>query len=166
MVKIVKIDYFCTVNECLTIYTVRSYVVAPILVAGQHYPQRPEAEIRRNELFCGHGVCLVPDVCLCTLSVDLHSVEYYSVSGIYAGSYTALAVVGQHILLIYHIICRKYLLYTVVTPKQEDAVPGRRREHHGAPLTRKAFEAYFREEKPWLDSNFKITGFGGIEKYY
>ncbi len=70
---------------------------------------------------------------------------------------TALAVVGQHVLLIYHIICRKYLLYAVVTPKREEVAMGRRREHHGAPLTRKVFEAYFRKEKPWLDSNFKIT---------
>ncbi len=70
---------------------------------------------------------------------------------------TALAVVGQHVLLIYHIICRKYLLYAVVAPKREEPAQGKRREHHGAPLTRKAFEEYFRAERPWLDNNFKIT---------
>ncbi len=69
----------------------------------------------------------------------------------------ALAVVGQHVLLIYHIICRKYLLYAVATTKREEPTQGKRREHRGAPLTRKAFEEYFRAERPWLDSNFKIT---------
>lgn len=78
-----------------------------------------------------------------------------------------IAVIGQHLLFTYHIVRRLYLLYVIHTVK---ATPGRetaltpsggkipqRRQHDGEPLTRKKIETYFRNEKPYVNPDFKIT---------
>lgn len=70
---------------------------------------------------------------------------------------TAFCVLGQHILLIYHIIRRKYLLYAVAAAKSGEETDSLRRKYHGKPLSRKRLDEYFRHEKPWLRQDFKIT---------
>lgn len=94
----------------------------------------------------------------------------------------ACAIAFQHVLLSYHIIRRKYRLYT--TPENaagQDAVAAAEaapqtdmepadspesapeppakppRRHHSGKLTRVRLEAYFRHEKPWLDPACKIA---------
>lgn len=114
----------------------------------------------------------------------------------------ACAIAFQHVLLSYHIIRRKYRLYTMpestvgqtrLTPvevitntitnaveaaesatnaartpvsatnvaetpenaSESDSKPLRR--HHSGKLSRKHFEAYFRDKKPWLNPTCKIT---------
>lgn len=77
------------------------------------------------------------------------------------------AVIGQHLLLTYHIIRRKYLMYVIhpgqMMNKELNPIPSPsrdeklRREHHGIPLTGRKLETYFRREKPYLKSEFKIT---------
>lgn len=89
------------------------------------------------------------------------------------------AMAFQHVLLSYHIIRRKYRLYAAApgqspvaaleaalgtaedTEENPEATPGReskpqRRQHNGI-LERNHFEAYFREEKPWLNPACKIA---------
>lgn len=97
------------------------------------------------------------------------------------------AMALQHVLLSYHIIRRKYRLYaaapaevsvqsavaaleaaldtaedTTEAPEETpEATPAgdpkpQRRQHNGI-LERNHFEAYFREEKPWLNPDCKIT---------
>jgi AraC-like DNA-binding protein len=64
---------------------------------------------------------------------------------------------GMYVLLTYHVIRRKYLLYTIRKAiKTENRKSGRRRMHAGK-LTRERLENLFREEKPYLNSAFKIT---------
>lgn len=93
----------------------------------------------------------------------------------------ACAIAFQHVLLSYHIIRRKYRLYTMpestdeqeviidiedmetVTDMEEtpeifprlSAIPARR--HHKGKLTRSRFENYFRENKPWLNPACRIS---------
>ena len=94
----------------------------------------------------------------------------------------ACAIAFQHVLLSYHIIRRKYRLYslpdndarqgavsiieaapqtqpeTTDNPEsalQPDSKPPRR--HHSGKLTRVRLEAYFRHEKPWIDPACKIA---------
>lgn len=96
----------------------------------------------------------------------------------------ACAMAFQHVLLSYHIIRRKYRLYTMseITAEQvsftpievitetvmnatetelpesasePDSKPSRR--HHSGKLNRTHFEAYFRDKKPWLNPACKIT---------
>lgn len=98
----------------------------------------------------------------------------------------ACAIAFQHVLLSYHIIRRKYRLYTtpdnatrqgavtiMKAATQPDAEPTTEpadslesapeppakppRRHHSGKLTRIGLEAYFRHEKPWLDPACKIT---------
>lgn len=79
----------------------------------------------------------------------------------------ATAVVGQHLLFTYHIIRRQYLMYVVHTPLSAlspvhlSVTDGRaacqRRQHNGQPLTRRRLDTYFRNEKPYLNMDFKIT---------
>lgn len=94
----------------------------------------------------------------------------------------ACAIAFQHVLLSYHIIRRKYRLYTmpentagqgvlnaveVITETITDAAetpesapePDSRplRRHHSGKLSRARFEAYFRDKKPWLNPACKIT---------
>lgn len=92
----------------------------------------------------------------------------------------AAAIAFQHVLLSYHVIRRKYRLYTVQDEAEEAAeemsVPSRReasaaaaapvqplpaakprRRHHRGKLERASFEAYFREQKPWLSPDCKIA---------
>jgi AraC-like DNA-binding protein len=71
----------------------------------------------------------------------------------------ALCISGQFILLTFHIIRRKYLLYTIHTePESEESEEnkGGRRLHAGK-LTRRRLNTYFREQKPYLQGDFKIT---------
>ncbi|WP_106831505.1 hypothetical protein [Parabacteroides pacaensis] len=94
----------------------------------------------------------------------------------------AAAIAIQHVLLSYHIIRRKYRLYAALvnasvqspvaaleaalgtaenTEENPEATPEpepkpQRRQHNGM-LERKHFEAYFREEKPWLNPGCKIA---------
>lgn len=98
----------------------------------------------------------------------------------------ACAIAFQHVLLSYHIIRRKYRLYTtpdnaagqgavtiMEAATQPDAEPTTEpadspesapeppakppRRHHSGKLTRVRLEAYFRHEKPWLDPGCKIA---------
>lgn len=89
------------------------------------------------------------------------------------------AMALQHVLLSYHIIRRKYRLYAAApgqspvaaleaalgtaedTEENPEATAGRepkpqRRQHNGI-LERNHFEAYFREQKPWLNPACKIA---------
>jgi AraC-like DNA-binding protein len=89
-----------------------------------------------------------------------------------ASAYTAVAalgVSGQYILLTFHIIRRKYRLYAVHpepeaddTPEtvenEESGEPKDVRRLHAGKLTRRRLNAYFREQKPYLQANLKITG--------
>lgn len=75
---------------------------------------------------------------------------------------SVIAIIMQHILLTYHIVRRQYSLYMIpdkiknkYQPK-ENADTSQRRRHFGK-ITRKKLEAYFRYEKPYLRSDFKIT---------
>lgn len=93
----------------------------------------------------------------------------------------ALAMAFQHVLLSYHIIRRKYRLYTLPdhiaeqgAVTQTETTPGAGveavdtesvpasgtkppRRHHSGKLSRVRFEAYFRDKKPWLDPACKIA---------
>ena len=94
----------------------------------------------------------------------------------------ACAIAFQHVLLSYHIIRRKYRLYTTPdNPARKDAVASGEaapqtapettdnpesaqqpnatppRRHHSGKLSRGRLEAYFRHEKPWLDPACKIA---------
>ncbi len=71
-------------------------------------------------------------------------------------------IITQHILLTYHIVKRKYLLFRVHEPSgpeyKPDPAPTRKeRRRHTGTLSRKRLESYFREQKPWLDPHFRIT---------
>lgn len=92
----------------------------------------------------------------------------------------AAAIAFQHVLLSYHVIRRKYRLYTVQdeageaagempaplrpeaspaaeTPAQLPSAARPRRRHHSGRLERASFEAYFREQKSWLSPDCKIA---------
>ena len=92
----------------------------------------------------------------------------------------AAAIAFQHVLLSYHVIRRKYRLYTVQdeageaagempaplwpeaspaaeAPAQPPSAARPRRRHHSGRLERASFEAYFREQKPWLSPDCKIA---------
>ncbi len=79
----------------------------------------------------------------------------------------ALCIIVQEILLTYHVIRRQYLSY-----KTSDLFPaaGKKSENNGlidkqrlapdhahGPLSRKAFENYLSQKKPYLDPDFKLT---------
>ena len=69
----------------------------------------------------------------------------------------ALGSSGLYVLLTYHIIRRKYLLYSLhpVTQRIRNKKTGRR--VFSGELTRERLERWFREKKPYLNSEFKIT---------
>lgn len=92
------------------------------------------------------------------------------------------AMAFQHVLLSYHIIRRKYRLYTIpdnvagpgavtiteIAPQwqtetadslESAPAPGSkpRRRHHSGKLSRVLLETYFQNEKPWLDPACKIA---------
>ena len=90
------------------------------------------------------------------------------------------AMAFQHVLLSYHIIRRKYQPYSVPQNRtaqsteiqteaaslieetdstESDPEPETKpqRRHHSGKLSRVRFEAYFRNEKPWLDPTCKIA---------
>jgi AraC-like DNA-binding protein len=84
----------------------------------------------------------------------------------------SICVSGQFILLTYHIIRRKYLLYAAQTKAEEKAeadgrVGGVELKEQDAPndarrlrsdnLSRRSLNAWFRNEKPYLKTDFKIT---------
>lgn len=82
---------------------------------------------------------------------------------------SALFIISQQILLTWHIIRRKYLLYVdipkpveVKQPSEEPAKEDTEQEekeirYHYGKINRKILEGYFRREKPYLNSDFKIT---------
>lgn len=74
-----------------------------------------------------------------------------------------VVTVAQHILLTYHVIRRKYVFYLLqdhdkneCCSERNEHTPPQRRRHYGK-ITRKKFESYFRNEKPYLRADFKIT---------
>lgn len=87
----------------------------------------------------------------------------------------ALSIAAQHILLSYHIIRRDYLPYIIVEKKQkqpDDAIKEQpqppqkqsketevklpRRQHSGK-LNRRRFESFIRNNKPYLNPDYKMT---------
>jgi AraC-like DNA-binding protein len=87
--------------------------------------------------------------------------------------WTAIAafnISGQMIVLTFHIVRRRYQPYAV-HPEQEEEVKTKEevekneeseeqeddRRFHSGKLTRRRVNAYFREEKPYLRADFKIT---------
>jgi AraC-like DNA-binding protein len=84
---------------------------------------------------------------------------------IFAGIWGVVAALGvfvQFILLTYHIIRRKYLLYTKIynetsTDRQEMEPDKSGRRIFSGKLTREGLEEWFRDEKPYLKADFKIT---------
>ena len=87
------------------------------------------------------------------------------ISSIYT-AITAIVITGQYMLLTFNIIRRKYLLYALHSEPDDNAdseakrskpaVTGERRLHTGK-LTRSRLNVYFREHKPYLRADFKIT---------
>ena len=73
----------------------------------------------------------------------------------------AFAIAAQHILLSYHIIRRKYLLYAVSekpAPKPPQASPQKKeRRYHSGKISQERLEGYFRTQKPYLNPDYKIT---------
>ena len=80
----------------------------------------------------------------------------------------AISIITQHLLITYHIILREYLLYAIRRePDEEDegngssdgaAIAGKpHRKFHSGTITHQKLEAYFRKEKPYLDTKFKIA---------
>ena len=71
--------------------------------------------------------------------------------------YASSGASGLYVLLTYHIIRRKYLLYAVYPAERKPAsTEGRYRKYRGQ-LTPEKIETFFRENKPYLNANFKIT---------
>lgn len=74
--------------------------------------------------------------------------------------WSAVGITFQYILLTYHIVRRNYLLYVVREEpgNREEAGNGKtteRRQHSGS-ITHRKLTAYFRNEKPYLRTNFGI----------
>ena len=88
-----------------------------------------------------------------------------AISSVYT-AITAFVITGQFLLLTFHIIRRKYLLYALPAGSNDNADPdaekkktediGRRRMHSGK-LTRSRLNTYFREQKPYLRKDYKIA---------
>lgn len=88
------------------------------------------------------------------------------VSSVYT-AITAFVVTGQYILLTFHIIRRKYLLYTLhAEPEVHDGLEAEDGEHEGqkverriysGKLTRRRLTVYFRDQKPYLQPDYKIS---------
>ena len=88
----------------------------------------------------------------------------------------ALSIAMQHVLLAYHVMRRDYVPYIITekTPKQpkatkkhvpqteEQAVETKEkakapRKQHSGKLNRRRFESFIRNEKPYLNPDYKIT---------
>ena len=72
----------------------------------------------------------------------------------------AFSIAGQHVLLSYHIIRRKYLLYAVSdkpAPKPQQTPHKRGRRHYTGKISRQRLENYFRSEKPHLNPAYRIA---------
>ncbi|GHU60298.1 hypothetical protein FACS189411_17630 [Bacteroidia bacterium] len=82
----------------------------------------------------------------------------------------AFNISGQMIVLTFHIIRRRYLPYAVHPEPEEEAETKQEveeneesgeqeddRRFHSGKLTRRRVNAYFRKEKPYLQTDFKIT---------
>ncbi|GHU79459.1 hypothetical protein FACS1894145_3660 [Bacteroidia bacterium] len=84
---------------------------------------------------------------------------------------TTFCMSGQYIVLTFHIVRRRYLPY-VVYPEPEEEVETKEEEvekeeesgeqeddrrFHSGKLTRQRVNAYFRKEKPYQQTDFKIT---------
>ena len=77
----------------------------------------------------------------------------------------ALIITGQHIVIAYYIIRRQFLPYAV-EPEHKKWEPDKdsgfksgkwKKDNKRKALTKKNFETYISERKPYLDSNLKIT---------
>jgi len=70
---------------------------------------------------------------------------------------TSFGSSGLYILLTYHIIRRKYLLYVIYPVKRKIVITeGGYRKRFGQ-ITRERLETYFQEKKPYLNPEYKIT---------
>lgn len=77
----------------------------------------------------------------------------------------SVVMVIQYVLLTYHIICRQYLPYVVrmelqQEKKTEDDAPEEgksQRRYYSGRMTRQKLETYFRNEKPYLRTDFKLA---------
>ncbi|MDR2084467.1 MAG: AraC family transcriptional regulator [Bacteroidales bacterium] len=89
-------------------------------------------------------------------------------SVIFTSVWTFIAAIGiatQHILLTYHIIRRKYMLYLIYPEAsqvrnrqvQKEKTDHPTRRHHSGKITQQKFNAYLQKEKPYLRSDFRIT---------
>jgi AraC-like DNA-binding protein len=87
---------------------------------------------------------------------------------VFTSLYAVIAMVvvsGQNILLSFHIIRRKYLLYAVYTEPEvaveaeTEAIAEQKEKHsfHAGKLTRRRLNTYFREKKPYMQADYKIT---------
>ncbi|MDR0977164.1 MAG: hypothetical protein LBL78_05370 [Prevotellaceae bacterium] len=61
-----------------------------------------------------------------------------------------VAIVLMHVDLTYHIITRRYRLYTLVH------IPQVRRKRYQGSINRRLLEGHFRQKKPYLNPNFRI----------
>jgi AraC-like DNA-binding protein len=85
------------------------------------------------------------------------------------GSIASVALFAQHIVLTFTVIRRRYILYITFPGQKQEALSGEtagadekkpRKPYSrtdGRLLTRRGFETYIKEHKPYLDASFKIT---------
>ena len=82
-------------------------------------------------------------------------------SQMYSTIWTVIASIGviaQQVLLTHHIMRRQYLLYVVLpVPDKNDKEETPGRKVHAGKITNQKLEAYFRNEKPYLRTDFKVT---------
>ena len=72
----------------------------------------------------------------------------------------SLSIAAQHVLLSYHILRRKYLLYAIHVREPDDRPKALHRSacrHYSGKISRQRLESYFRHEKPYLKPDYKIT---------
>ncbi len=74
----------------------------------------------------------------------------------------SFSIAIQHVLLSYHIIRRKYLLYVVpeknYEPEQPEELPKKReRRLHSGKISVQRLEDYFRNEKPYLNPDYNLN---------
>lgn len=66
-------------------------------------------------------------------------------------------VVLQHILLTYHVIRRKYLLFVIVPEFRHSVQNETEQQFQSEKISQSALETYFSEQKPYLRTDFRIT---------
>ncbi len=90
----------------------------------------------------------------------------------------SVTMVAQHIVLTFVVVRRRYVLYILPQKQEEEPQQGepvQKRWHRpyaqgsGSLLTRKRFDAWMREQKPYLDPSYKLTDLAeamGINRSY